>query len=356
VKLADLTRVLADGGPGFCQIALTNACNASCGFCSFARLSREEWIFPETAEVIRAIDALASRGVGYVVFVGGEPLMHPGLFDLIDHTRSRGMAPLICTNGSLLREETIDRLAAAGLKGVIISIDAPSEEGHETNRGFPGLCGRIREANRLLRIRGFNPTASVTISRLVDDFGKLPGFLKYLGFGKVTFSYPLNYLGSSYLSFSSSDLIDFGREELAEIFERLIELKREMPVLNPSGSLRDMARTLRGERPHFSCLAGYKYFFIDWHLDLYRCHYVKEPMCKAQDFGTAELIRDNCTRCMIDCYRDPSVLQYSAVAISDSLRSLRQGRVVEAARGLFNGRTLESLRCVWEERKWISEF
>jgi MoaA/NifB/PqqE/SkfB family radical SAM enzyme len=356
VRLEGLRRVLADGGPGFCQIALTNACNAACGFCSFARLPKDQWVIPETVEIAKAIDALAARGVGYVVFVGGEPLLHPGLFDLIAHARSLGLASLICTNGSLLNAANIERLAAAGLKGVIISIDAPDEEKHNQNRGIPNLCGRIRTANRLLRERGFNPTASVTVSRLVGDFGLLPRFLKGLGFGKVTFSYPLNYLGSSYLSFSSSPLIDFSREELIEVFRRLIELKKEMPVLNPRASLEEMIRTLKGEPPRFPCLAGYKYFFIDWHLDLYRCHYVKKPMCRAQEFATAPLIRDNCTACMIDCYRDPSVLQFCAVAISDGLHSLAAGRLREAARQIFNGRNLESLRCVFEERKWISEF
>lgn len=354
--LGQLKRAVTDGGPGFCQIALTNACNAACGFCSFARLPKSDWVVPETAEIARAIDALHARGVGYLVFVGGEPLLHPGLYELIKHARHLGMASLICTNGSLLTAENIQRLLAAGLKGVIISIDAPDEEKHNQNRGIPNLCARIKEANRLLRARGLNPTASVTISRLVGDFGRLPAFVRGLGFGKLTFSYPLNYLGSSYLSYSSSPLIDFSRGELIEVFGQIIDLKRRFPILNPRASLQDMIRTLKGEPPHFACLAGYKYFFIDWHLDLYRCHYVKKPMCKAADFARARLIRDGCTACMIDCYRDPSVLQFCAVAVADGLRALRAGRWGEAARRLLDGRNLESLRSVFEERKWIGEF
>ena len=354
--LSHIKRALADGGPGFCQIALTNACNAACGFCSFARLPKDQWVIPDTDEIARAIDALAARGVGYLVFVGGEPLLHPGLYDLIAYAGRLGMDSLICTNGSLLRADSIERLHAAGLKGVIISIDAPDEAKHEANRGIPGLCKRIREANRLLKAKGYNPTASVTVSRLVGDFNLLPAFLKDLGFGKVTFSYPLNYLGSSYLSFSSSPLIDFSREELVGVFEQLIDLKRAFPVLNPRGSLEEMIRALKNEPPRFPCLAGYKYFFIDWNLDLYRCHYVKKPMCKAKDFAQVPLIRDDCTACMIDCYRDPSVLQFGAVAISDGLHALAAGRIAEAARNLLGSRTRESLRCVFEERKWISEF
>jgi MoaA/NifB/PqqE/SkfB family radical SAM enzyme len=251
-KLAEIRRVLADGGPGFCQIAITNACNAACGFCSFSGLPKEQWIRPSVPELTRVIDALIGRGVGYLVFVGGEPLMHPGLPELIKHATSHGAASLICTNGSLLTPERIETLHAAGLKGVIISIDAPSEAVHEKNRGFPGLCKKVREANAHLKRLGYNPTASVTVSRLVGDFGKLPAFLDGLGFGKVTFSYPLRHLSSSYLSFSEdSNLVEFDRDELVGAFRQIIELKKQMPVLNPRASLEEMIRSLNGERPRF---------------------------------------------------------------------------------------------------------
>ena len=58
---------------------------------------------------------------------------------------------------------------------------------------------------------------------------------------------------------------------------------------------------------------------------------------------------------MIDCYRDPSVLQLAAVQASDAWQALRRGRVGEAARILLDDRNMASLRAVWEERKWIGK-
>jgi hypothetical protein len=56
---------------------------------------------------------------------------------------------------------------------------------------------------------------------------------------------------------------------------------------------------------------------------------------------------------MIDCYRDPSVLQFVAISASDAWNNLRRGRLLAAAKNVFDARNLTSLKAVWEERKWI---
>jgi hypothetical protein len=112
---------------------------------------------------------------------------------------------------------------------------------------------------------------------------------------------------------------------------------------------------LRGEPERFGCLGGHKYFYLDWHLNLYRCHYWETPMCSIYEFDQSKLIRDGCTRCMIDCYRDPSVLQHVAITASDVCMDLRNGRFVSAAKRVLDRRNLTSLKAVWDDRQWISK-
>jgi hypothetical protein len=76
-------------------------------------------------------------------------------------------------------------------------------------------------------------------------------------------------------------------------------------------------------------------------------------MCKVYDWDESKLIRDDCTRCMIDCYRDPSVLQRVAINASDAWHALRRGQVLTAARHVLDPRNLTSLKAVWEDRHWI---
>jgi hypothetical protein len=58
---------------------------------------------------------------------------------------------------------------------------------------------------------------------------------------------------------------------------------------------------------------------------------------------------------MIDCYRDPSVLQFVAISASDAWSNLKRGRLGAAARNVFDSRNLTSLKAVWEDRKWIGK-
>jgi MoaA/NifB/PqqE/SkfB family radical SAM enzyme len=352
-----LRLVLAEGGPGFCQFALTNACNANCGFCGFARdsLRKADWEFVPTAGAREAIDILARNGIRYLVLTGGEPTLHPDLLPITRHACDAGMKVMLVTNAGLLKPHRIEAMVEAGISSVIISVDAASRETHEANRGLPGVCERIVEANAVLRRIGIEATASVTMSRLVD-YAALPDFLRSLGFRSVTFSYPLTHLNSNFLGYSSSSLVNYSEDELLDAFEAIKRLKRRICVVNPLPSIEEMQRFLRGERQRFGCLGGHRFFYLDWKLMLWRCHFWEAPMCSIYEFDETKLIRDNCTRCMIDCYRDASVMQHVAVSVHDAYQAARDGKLAAAARAVFNRRTAGSLRAVAEQLPWLLRF
>ena len=354
-----LGEVLQHGGPGYLQFAITNICNAKCDFCGFAvdRFDPKQRRSVTLQEARDVVDIAVRNHIGYLLFVGGEPLVHRDLRAMVRYAARKGIHAMICTNGSLWTEQNMRDLAADGLSSVIMSIDAHDVARHEKHRGLPEVCRKIQKANQVFACLGIQTTASITASRLIDDYAKLPAFLRELGFCSCTFSYPLTALASSYLSFSDSSLVSYHTEELIEVFEKIKEMKARsgFPVVNPTESLQEMQRHLRGEKERFGCLGGHKYFYLDWNLNLYRCHYWERPMCSIYEFDSSKIIRDGCTRCMIDCYRDPSVLQHVAIQASDAWQDLRHGRLLSAARHLLDRRNLTSLRAVWEDRKWIGK-
>src|SRR5215468_5772205 len=203
-----LRDVLTHGGPGYLQFAITNICNAKCDFCGFAvdRFDPKKRRSVTLQEAQEVIDIAARNHIGYLLFVGGEPLVHKDLRAMTRYAAERGIHPMICSNGSLWTDQNMRALASDGLSSVIMSIDSHDVARHEKNRGLPDVCRKIKRANELFAELGIQTTASVTASKLIDDYDKLPPFLEELGFKSCTFSYPLTSLASSYLSFSDSSL------------------------------------------------------------------------------------------------------------------------------------------------------
>ena len=233
-----LGEVLNHGGPGYLQFAITNICNADCGFCGFARSqfdpkARKSVTLDEAKQVI---DIAVKNHIGYLLFVGGEPMVHRDLRAMTRYAAERGIHPMICTNGGLWTDENMRGLVSDGLTSVIMSIDAHDIAKHEKNRGLPDVCKKIKKANEFFHSAGIQTTASITASRLIDDYDKLPAFLESLDFKSCTFSYPLTSLASSYLSFSDSGLVNYSKDELIELFGKIKLMKQHspFPVVNPT--------------------------------------------------------------------------------------------------------------------------
>ena len=344
--------ILDEAGPGLCHFAITDACNAKCKFCNFSRSKPGKSKYASAEGSTRAIEILYEQGIRYLMLFGGEPLLHPHLDDLIQCASRKGMRVMVTTNGSLLSPSRLESAARAGVTTFLISVDASNVTVHEANRGLPGVCERIREANRIIRKLGLRSAASVAMSRLVD-YDALPSFLHSLGFESVTFSYPQTSAHSNYRGFSDSRLVSYSPEELLDVFNSVRALKKRIRVENPSQSIEEMKRFIRKEEQLFPCLGGYKYFYLDWNLDLWRCHFWHSPLCSVFEFDGSQRINDGCTRCMMDCFRDPSVMQHLGVSLRDAYRSLRSLRVGEATKALVKKSNILSLRSTLEELSWI---
>jgi len=351
-KGLDLAKlVFSSGGPGTAQLVLNNACNANCDFCGFARerLSRDRWRYVERQGALDALSILYRQGIRYVVLTGGEPTLHPNHVEFVRRGADLGLSMIMVTNGALLKPPKVNELIDAGLAHLSISIDAADQETHERNRGLPGVCDRIVDANRILGRAGIPTTAIVTVSKLVD-FDALPDFLRQLGFAAASFSYPMTTLPSFYLSYSDSELVDYSNDELLDVFARIKRLKKLFPILNPARSLDEMQRFLRKEPQRHECLAGWRLFFVDWDLMVWRCQAWDEPICSIYDFDSSKYVRDGCTKCMINCNRDVSLMQGAAVSLHDSWQAVKRGRFVAAGKAIGWRATLDSLSALTEQQ------
>lgn len=110
-----------------------------------------------------------------------------------------------------------------------------------------------------------------------------------------------------------------------------VNLQPCFPVLNPAASILDIQRHLRGDPEHFPFVRGFKYFYLDWNLDIWRCEVRDRPLGSVFDFDRIPDHRDRCTSCIMSCCRDASTLMHAAVAGADAVDALARARPLAAA-------------------------
>ncbi len=108
---------------------VTNECNLACLHCieesgpgkAFHDELTDEQVFGFLAQLIE-------EDVPYLSFSGGEPMVHPRFFDMVEYVCERGAQLKVETNGHYLTPENCGRLKALGVKAVQVSLDGASRE------------------------------------------------------------------------------------------------------------------------------------------------------------------------------------------------------------------------------------
>jgi len=133
---------------------VTNECNLACLHCieesgpgkAFRDELSEEQIF-------RFLGQAMDCEVPYISFSGGEPMVHPLFFRMVEYVCARGAHLKIETNGHYLTPENCARLKSLGVKAVQVSLDGASRETFNRMR-VRGDFDRATAGVRALRAAG----------------------------------------------------------------------------------------------------------------------------------------------------------------------------------------------------------
>ena len=143
-------------------------------------------------------------------------------------------------------------------------------------------------------------------------------------------------------------MVDLDSSELLEALDAIGRLKKEFRVFNSSASLAEVRRFVLGERQHVPCVDGYKCFYLDWYLDIWRCEAWNEPLGSVFDLDRIPDQRDTCNACMMACYRHASMLMHAGIVATETAGALSTGDVAVAVGSLFRRSVALSLWALTE--------
>ena len=142
---------------------LTYACNLRCIHClsSSGKQAPGEL---STAEAKALLDELAALKVFYINVGGGEPMVRPDFFELMEYAIQRGIGIKFSTNGTLIDETAARWIANMDYLDVQISLDGATAEVNDALRGR-GAYARARQAMERLAGYGFPFKINAVLTR-----------------------------------------------------------------------------------------------------------------------------------------------------------------------------------------------
>lgn len=233
-------------------------CNCRCLMCDIWKIRQVREI--TAADLEPHLESLRALQVRWVVFSGGEPLMHSDLAALAGAFRAEGIRLTLLTAGLLLERHA--PLVADCFDDVIVSLDGPPAI-HDQIRGVPRAFARLAQGVKSLRqLRPELPLhARTTVQRInCSQLRETVRTAKDLGLNSISFL----AVDTTSQAFNRPEgwtrerqnTVNIGLEEVETLALEMEALIREHAGDIDAGFIRGSADKLRGIASHFRAQLG----------------------------------------------------------------------------------------------------
>lgn len=163
---------------------ITTDCNLRCAFCHRYDFDNH---FYNTDNLDQTILLLKEKKITNVIISGGEPLLHPQLFEIMDALKSNGFDLDLCTNGTIVNETILLSLKKY-LSEISISIDSYSSARHDSMRSTKGCFNKTVSGIKQFLNAGFEVhTTTVIDSSFANEILSMTEYLHNIGVKSIAF-------------------------------------------------------------------------------------------------------------------------------------------------------------------------
>ncbi len=155
---------------------VTRRCSLNCLHCRASAQDipyQNELSLDECKQLIDGMTQFTPTPI--MILTGGDPMMRPDIFDIIEYGNSLGLRMVIALCGQHLSPDIMRHLKESGIMKVSFSLDGSTAESHDAFRRVPGSFDAVMESMAYAREANIAFQVNSTISKY--NVSELPGIL-----------------------------------------------------------------------------------------------------------------------------------------------------------------------------------
>lgn len=323
VNPSTIRRILS-GGRKTAIFALLPTCNCECVMCDMWKQPKMR-ISLETAR--NSLDFLAEQGFVATYFTGGEPTLHPDLVEIVRYANRLGFFTSMTTNGTSA-PKVIAALKEAGLNMLSVSLDHWDNAICEKIRGFKDIKSRQEATIRFAKEVGLSVYALAFLNPILIRDG-VEHLIEYVN---KELEVPFGFCYPTTCDLNSYRLGGIINEEMISAnpkraVETIMEMKKKgYSIANPYQYIKEAVRFGRNESPEHYCKGGEHVVYIDWRTNVHPC-FRKEKLFNIAAGDKPQFQKNvQCNECLINCFREPSLLPQIITSPIMALQELRYSK------------------------------
>ncbi len=212
----------------YLRISITDRCNLRCIYCMpdgrLPKLDHKQILTYE--EILRIVKLGVKLGINKVRITGGEPLVRRGVYDFLKKlTEISGIQDVSLTTNGLLLGHNLEKLQAAGIKRVNISLDTLDRNKYRMISGYDHF-NQVWQSIIDAWQKGFAPIKlNMVVLKGIND-NELEKF------AELSLRYPFHCRFIEYMPIGLSGIDPDQHILTPEIMERVSRLGKLEPVAN----------------------------------------------------------------------------------------------------------------------------
>ena len=145
-------------------IYLTNYCSLKCKHCFLTQKDNLNKNMIDYNILKKVLDDLKENNVYMIAYTGGDPMLHPDIFKILNYTSELNMLPLLGISGIGITKEKAKKIYDSGVRCIQIGLNGSNNILNDEYRGI-GTYDKVKESISILQGNGLNVNLSFCLDK-----------------------------------------------------------------------------------------------------------------------------------------------------------------------------------------------